>query len=241
LTFSPSYEGLSIWTPDSRRIVFTSDRSGVVNLYIQAADGTGAVDRLTTTANPQYPSSITPDGTLVIGFENESKGERVLLFALARSDSQPRPDDTLFDGAWPEFSPDGRYVAYQSRESGRNEVYVRPFPQVDSGRWQISMAGGTRPVWARSGRELFYIDASRALTAVQVQTSGSTFSAATPSKLFDAGKYSMPFPPRHYDVSADGERFLMVKDAAGDSNEPPASMVVVEHWFEELEQLVNGK
>ena len=72
LTFSPGYDGLSLWTPDSRRIIFTSDRAGVVNLYSQAADGTGTVDRLTTTANPQYPSSITPDGTLVVGFHTVS-------------------------------------------------------------------------------------------------------------------------------------------------------------------------
>ncbi len=78
---------------------------------------------------------------------------------------------------------------------------MRPFPQVDSGRWQISTTGGTRPAWARSGRELFYLDASNTLTAVPVQTSGSTFSAGKPAKVFDA-KYSTPFPPRSYDVSA---------------------------------------
>ena len=118
---------------------------------------------------------------------------------------------------------------------------MRPFPQVDSGRWQISTTGGTRPAWARSGRELFYLDASNTLTAVPVQTSGSTFSAGKPAKVFDA-RYSTPFPPRSYDVSADGQRFLMLKDsAAGDPNATPASMVVVEHWFEELKQRVNGK
>ena len=149
--------------------------------------------------------------------------------------------ETLFDGAWPDFSPNGRYLAYQSDESGRSEVYVRPFPHVDSGRWQISTAGGTRPAWARSGRELFYLDASNTLTAVPVQTSGSTFSAGKPAKVFDT-KYAEPNPSRHYDVSADGQRFLMLKDsAAGDPNATPASMVVVEHWFEELKQRVNGK
>jgi hypothetical protein len=84
---------------------------------------------------------------------------------------------------------------------------------VDSGRWQISTEGGTRPAWARSSRELFYLDASNTLTAVPVQTSGSTFRAGKPAKVFDA-KYSMPFPPRHYDVSPDGQRFLMLKDSA---------------------------
>ena len=147
----------------------------------------------------------------------------------------------LFDGTWAEFSPNGRYLAYTLDESGRREVFVRPFPQVDRGRWQISTAGGTRPAWARNGRELFYLDASNTLTAVPVQTSGSTFSRGKPAKVFDA-KYAEPYPPRYYDVSPDGQRFLMIKNSAdGAPNATPASMVVVEHWFEELKQRVNGK
>ena len=118
---------------------------------------------------------------------------------------------------------------------------MRPFPQVDRGRWQISRAGGTRPAWARNGRELFYLDASNTLTAVPVQTSGSTFSAGKPAKVFDA-KYAEPNPPRYYDVSPDGQRFLMIKNSAdGDPNATPASMVVVLNWLEELKQRVNGK
>jgi hypothetical protein len=134
---------------------------------------------------------------------------------------------TLFDGCWPEFSPDGRYIAYQSWTGSRYEIYVRPFPQMDSGRWQISTAGGTRPAWSPSGRELFYLDASNTLTAVPVRTSGSTFSAGQPAKVFDA-RYATPFPPRHYDVSADGQRFLRAKDSAADST-ATASLLVVEH------------
>ncbi len=145
---------------------------------------------------------------------------------------------TLFDGSWTEFSPDGRYLAYQSDESGRFEVYVRPFPEVDRDRWQISTAGGAHPAWARSGRELFYLDASSTLTAVPIKASGSTFSAGKPAKVFDA-KYSTPFPPRQYDVSPDGQRFLMLKDSAGgDPDATPASMVVVLNWFEELKRLL---
>ena len=114
---------------------------------------------------------------------------------------------------------------------------MRLFPEVDSGRWQVSTAGGTRPAWARSGRELFYLDALNTLTAVSVQTSGSTFSAGKPAKVFDA-KYAEPSPPRHYDVSSDGERFLMLKDSIPDPNATPAQLVVIEHWFEELKARV---
>jgi dipeptidyl aminopeptidase/acylaminoacyl peptidase len=264
LTFSPGSDSLARWTPDGRRIIFTSDRDGVLNLYSQAADGTGAADRLTTSANQQFSSSISPDGTLVVGFERLSIAPptpmapgaawRVRLYPIPDLASRPGPGpspsttpsppaQTLFDGAWAEFSPNGRYLAYQSAEGepGQKEIYVRPFPSVDSDRWQISTNGGSRPAWARSGRELFYLDASNTLTAVPVQTSGSTFSAGKPAKVFDA-KYSTPLPPRSYDVSADGKRFLMLKDiAAGDPNATPAGMVLVQHWFEELKQRVNGK
>jgi eukaryotic-like serine/threonine-protein kinase len=264
LTFAPASDSLAFWTPDSRRIVFTSDRDGVSNLYSQAADGTGAADRLTTSVNQQFSSSISPDGTLVVGFERLAIGAstlmapgaawRVRLYPMAGLASRPEPGplpstapslpaQTLFDGGWAEFSPNGRYLAYDSAEGepGQSEIYVRPFPQVDSGRWQISTKGGTRPAWARSGRELFYLDASNTLTAVPVQTSGSTFSAGKAVKVFDA-TYSTPYPPRSYDVSADGKRFLMLKDStAGDPDAPTLSMVLVEHWFEELKQRVNGK
>ena len=168
-------------------------------------------------------------------------GARLYLASPVVSHGGPRRDAVR--RTWAEFSPNGRYLAYvwAESETGQSEVYVRPFPDVDGGRWQISTTGGTRPAWARSGRELFYLDASNTLTAVPVQTSGSTFSAGKPAKVFDA-KYSTPLPPRSYDVSADGERFLMLKDsAAGDPNATPASMVVVEHWFEELKQRVEGK
>ena len=139
------------------------------------------------------------------------------------------------------FSPDGRYIAYASDESGRYEIYLRPFPRVDNGRWQISTAGGTRPVWARSGRELFYLDASNALTSVPVTASGPTITIGIPAKLFDT-KYAEPNPSRHFDVSADGQRFLMLKaSATADPNATPLSMVLVEHWFEELKQRVNGQ
>ena len=179
------------------------------NLYSQAADGTGTVDRLTTSANPQFPTSITPDGT-GSSASNTCPGRRsgVVLVSpdepceptgvrsiarcepVAAGASRRDPVRRSLGGVL------ARTVATSrtSRMSpGRSEVYVRPFPQVDSGRWQISTAGGTRPAWARSGRELFYLDASNTLTAVPVQTSGSTFSAGKPAKVFDA-KYAEPFP-----------------------------------------------
>jgi len=258
LTFDPGGNGMSVWTPDGRQIIFQSTRTGVSNVYRQAADGTGTVDRLATSAIPQWPTSITPDGTYLVGFDLLSRTSAdVVLFPLTRpvrrpgsgparggSPSRVEPlAETRFKGRFADFSPNGRYLAYQSAETGRNEVYVRPFPRVDSGRWQVSTVGGTRPAWARSGGELFYLDESNTLKSVLVRTSGPTFSAGSPTTVFDT-KYVESNPSRHYDVSADGQRFLMIKDnATGDPNATPASMVVVLNWLEELKQRVptNGK
>jgi eukaryotic-like serine/threonine-protein kinase len=259
LTFSPGMDGMPFWTPDGRQIIFHSERTGVGNLYSQAADGNGTADSLTTSPNPQWPTAISPDGTWLAAFDHlPRRHSDIIFFPLRRpvirpgagpspgiSLSSPKPaDETRFPGWFAEFSPNGRYVAYQSDESGQLEVYVRPFPQVDHARWQISMAGGSRPAWSRSGRELYYIDGSNTLTTVPVQMSGLTFSAGKPEKMFDA-KYAAPNPGRHYDESLDGQRFLIVKSSGEDSNPnvTPASMVVVLNWFEELKQRVptNGK
>jgi serine/threonine-protein kinase len=248
LTFEPRGNGMSVWTPDGRAIIYESGGgAGVPNLYRQAADGTGSVDRLVTSATAQWPTSITPDGAYLAGFEPAG----AIFVQMTRptirpqhgpaSGTSPAPlapvADMRFRGFFIDFSPNGRYIAYQSDESGRLEIYVRPFPRVDSGRWQISTAGGTRPVWARSGRELFYLDGSNLLTSVPVSASGPTFSAGQPATVFET-KYVQSNPSRHYDVSADGQRFLMIKDGPVNPNTMPASLVVVEHWFEELTERV---
>jgi serine/threonine-protein kinase len=247
LTFDPTGAGMSVWTPDGRQIIFESNRTGVPNVYRQAVDGAGPVERLETSATPQWPTSITPDGTCLAGFERVP-ARVVVFFSLTRPVTRvrsapapcagPSPTErvaaTRFTGGFAHFSPDGRYLAYESIESGRSEVYVRPFPRVDSGRWQVSTAGATRPAWARSGRELFYLDLSNTLTSVPVSASGPTFTFGRPTTVFDA-KYVEANPSRHYDVSPDGRRFLMIKDRTiGDPNAAPASMIVVLNSFEEL-------
>jgi len=115
--------------------------------------------------------------------------------------------ETTFIEYNPEISPDGRYLAYQSNESGREEIYVRPFPNVNGGRWQASTGSGTRPAWARNGRELFYLDLSNRLTAtaVPVQTSGATFAAGNPANVFDTTYVAPNIYFRTYDVSPDGQ------------------------------------
>lgn len=242
LTFDPGLDRAPVWTPDGRRVIFSSQRGGVVgggNVFWQLADGTGTVERLTTSPDAQYPSSIAPDGTRVVFRGDGPKTGRDLSVVVLGS--TPRAEtllQTTFNEENGEISPDGHWLAYQSNESGQEQIYVRPFPKVDAGRWQISPAGGSRPLWARSGRELFYLDANSVLTAVPVRTTPG-FSAGNPAKVFDT-RYAVPQNARTYDVSPDGQRFLMIKDnatAGPASNATPASMVVVLNWFEELKRL----
>jgi hypothetical protein len=161
-TFDPAGDGMAVWTPDGRQIVFESGRAGMQGVYKQAADGTGTVERLSPSTTPQWSTSITPDGAWVAGFDLLPRTPSNVIFlplarAVVRPGSNPAPGqspveslaETRFRGDMADFSPNGRYIAYASDESGRYEIYVRPFRRVDNGRWQVSTAGGTCPVWAR--------------------------------------------------------------------------------------------
>jgi serine/threonine-protein kinase len=140
-------------------VVFGSQRAGgVANLYRQAADGTGAVERLTESQHFQFPFSASPDGTQLVFSQGVNTNNRDLMLLPLQGNGRPQPlVQTPFNEINGEISPDGRWLAYESNESGRLEIYVRPLPDVNSGRWQVSTEGGTRPLWARSGRELFYV------------------------------------------------------------------------------------
>ena len=246
LTFDPSLDQFPVWTPDGQRIVFASLRGGAFSsLFAQAADGTGTVERLTTGADTQSPAFVAPDGTAIVGAEISPKtaGDIVRFPLKGSAGSGPSVVEPLVRTPaieyLPELSPDGRYIAYQSDKSARDEIYVRPFPHVNDGEWQVSTAGGTSPMWARTGRELFYLGADGALMAVPVQTSGGTFTFRNPAKLF-ATAYAAPVRyARSYDVSPDAQRFLMIKEnVVGDLNARRTSMVVVLNWSEELKRLV---
>ena len=127
-----------------------------------------------------------------------------------------------------DFSPDGRWLAYVSDESGREEIYVRPFPDIDAGRWQVSTGGGTQPLWARNGRELFYRNGSQ-MMAVDI-TAEPTFNPGNPRLLFRGEYMSAPNPGANYDVTSDGQRFLMVQTT--ESEQAPTQINVALNWFE---------
>jgi len=231
LTFNPALDHMPVWTPDGQRVVFDSTRDGVPhNLYWKAADGTADVERLTTSPNSQGAYAFSPDGkSLVHGETETSRGLHVLAMEDERV-SHPLLDDQ-FNEILAALSPNGRWIAYESDESGRSEVYVRPFPNVDEGKWQVSSDGGTEPVWDPRGQELFY-RSSQALIVVGIRTE-PTFTAERPAVLF-TGSYQSSAVTRQYDVTPDGQRFLMIKQ---DENSQ-AQINVVLNWFEELKRLV---
>jgi serine/threonine-protein kinase len=238
LTFDPGLDQSPLWTPDGRRVVFGSTPKEPMNLFWQAADGTGAVERLTTSPNSQFPNAFSPDLTrLVLWEERPGMGSDLFILTMEGERRVQPLIQTSFSEHNAEVSPDGRWLTYQSNESGQFEVYVRPFPQVDGGRWQVSTGGGTAPVWARSGRGLFYFVAPRA------DDDGAD--SARPHVYFRQaaacvrGPVSRGNTGRTYDVSADGQRFLMIKEAAS-TNEAaaPPQIVVVQNWHEELKRLV---
>ena len=251
LTFDEGEDEFPAWSPDGKRIAFSSSRgggsAGQTSLFWVAADGTGSVERLVEAKGQIFPASFSPDSSSIVAFgaaAGAGENDDVVLVSLSGDGAvsggnrEARPLlHTMFRERNPSLSQDGRWLAYESNESGRDEIYVRPFPAVDGGRWQVSTGGGIQPVWARNGRELFYRSGD-ALMAVPVQTS-SGFAAGNPTPLFK-GQYVVGPGGRSYDVSPDGQRFLMIKagPVAGAQSGSPARIIIVENWFEELKRLV---
>ncbi len=235
LTFEGSGNQSPGWTPDGKRIAFRSNKEGPNNLFWQLADGSGGLERLATSQYTQNLTSWSADGQLLAFFELSPTAQRD-IWVLRLSDRKAQPFlRTPFNEGAATFSPDGRWLAYLSNESGRPEIYVQPYPGP-GGKWQISTEGGTEPVWNRNGRELFYRSGNK-LMAVQVTTQPG-FSPGKPTMLFEREYGASQFPATGvaYDVSPDGQRFLMVKET--DQSTAVTQISVVLNWFEELKRRV---
>jgi Tol biopolymer transport system component len=231
---APSPAPLPIWTANSKRVTFIALLSGAMNLGWMPADGSGAMEGLTTSENPQWPGSWSPDSDVLAFSElDPTTGYDIWLLDL-QGDRKPRPFlQTASNEYGPMFSPDGRWLAYVSDDTGRPEVYVRPYPGPGA-KWQISTEGGVEPVWAPNGRELFYRNGDKMMAAA-VETK-PMFAAGKPKLLFE-GHYAAGFRPiyQDYDVSPDGQRFLMVK--ASEQEQASTQINVVLNWSDELHRL----
>ncbi len=243
LTFGNADERLPVWKPGGQSVTFLSDRNGNFDVWSRRADGTGEAELVLDAAEDVETAAWSPDGQVLLLVT--SRGDGDISTFRPGTDSEPVP---LFTGPFredaPAVSPDGRWIAYASQESGRFEIYVRPFPDVGTGRWQVSINGGRNPRWAHSGRELFFEGPSpgRSLMAVTVQT-GATFVPGTPAALFDmAAEFEGTAQVGMvYRVAPDDQRFLLglastaglATDAAG-----MPRVVLVNNFVEELKRIV---
>ena len=232
LTFAAERDEQPVWTPDGQRIFFASERDGQDNIYWRAADGTGTAELVVDGDLGLAANAVTPDGSRMIAYAADG-GD--LMSATLDGDDPPEVLlGTEFNEWHAALSPDGAWLAFESDATGRSEVYVRPFPDLESGQWLVSTGGGTEPGWSSDGTELFY-RAADGMMGVSVQTNPS-FTHGTPQVLFE-DSYRTFGSGRSYDVAPDG-RFLMITGAAQVPGDVRPRITVVLNWTEELKRLV---
>jgi Tol biopolymer transport system component len=227
LTVDKAPEAFPVWTPSGDEVTYASLRNGLSAIFSRSSNGSGEERLLAGPPLDERAPDWSSDGRFLIYSAGSNDIKSHLLYRERRPDGSLGDPavflKTRFNERQPRFSPDGRWVAYVSDQSGANEVYVRQFP-AGAGQWQISSKGGNGPRWRRDGRELFYLDQTR-LMAVAVSTRPA-FTPAAPVLLFQHLLLQTG-----YDVSADGQRFVALGRSAG---EPPLAIHVVHNWFEEF-------
>jgi len=242
LTFDDGIDRRPRWSRDGRNIIYNSDRlngSGHYDLWTQPADGTGSPEVLLDLEGSILEAQITPDGSeyiLRVGGLSNVFGVRDIM-ALRKGDSIPRPIAAeAYDEKGVSLSPDGRWVAYESTETGRDEIYVRPFPNAQSGKWQVSTSGGINPKWARSGEELFFVNGAGEMTAAQVRTQGGAFEVTGLRPLFNVPQRGLDALSNYasWDVDVDDQHFLMIQFGGGGQEGQRNEFILVQNWIEEI-------
>ena len=235
LTFDPGNDGSPIWSPDGDYIYYASSREGNFNIYRKSSSGAGSEDLVLKTGRSKWPISISGDGTtlMIYGLGERGVGDDIWSLTLdpntGLADGELQPfQQTEFDEDDAHISPDGRWVAFSSNETGRYEVYVRPYPGP-GGKWQISNSGGDFSLWQPDGKTLYYLAADNSAMAVDVDGSGSSFVAGQPRKLFPTTTLSTNSP---WDATGDGQRFIIVGSAGIGSTDNIINTVV--DWTAEV-------
>jgi Tol biopolymer transport system component len=212
LTFDAAAESNPVWSPDGREILFGSRRGGQFDIYRKSSSGAGDAELVLQSTNSKWPISYANDGrTLMIyGVGDKGVGDDLWSLSLDPATGKPTGDLTIFqqtefDEDDAHLSPDGRWVAFTSNETGQYEVYVRPYPGP-GGKWQISNEGGDFSAWKDDGRELYYIGQDGNMTVVDVDGSGSSFKAGAPRRLFAAPVINTNVP---YAMTGDGQQFII--------------------------------
>jgi serine/threonine-protein kinase len=226
-----------VWTPDGKRLLFAWQKSSASNLFWRPYDASSPMERLTTSVYDQFPGSWSSDEHTIALAQHMPGGKFDITMLDVRSGQVTPFLNSQSNERYPEFSPDGRWIAYTSNESGRDEVYVLDYPGR-SKKAQVSTEGGTEPLWARNGRHLFYRWVDQ-MWVVDDEMDGG-FEAGKPRLLFEKPGYGLSMPIRGYDLSLDGRRFLMVKVEERKPS-PATEMVLVQDWFEELKRLLPNK
>jgi Tol biopolymer transport system component len=230
LTFDPAPDGFAVWSPDGSRLAFASSGTGIFDLYQKASNGMGNQDLLLKSGEPKASYDWSPDGRWLL-YGVRAGQYNLWYLPLTGEDRKPvRYLATQFNESQARFSPDGRFIAYTSDESGKSEVYVQPFPQASGGKWLVSKGGGNQPQWRRDGKELFYISADSKMMAVDVTTTPA-FQNGNPKALFGAPIFGTGTgPATRYDVTPDNRKFLINTRGTEAAAAPAGSMTVVVNW-----------
>ena len=233
LTTSAGDDQDLVWSPDGIELAFSSPRSGSWDVFLRRSDGAGEPKALIATSATEHVLDWSRDGKHILFVRVVPETVQDLWYLELNEDDDdwaPKPFlQTRFSEMTPKLSPDGRFIAYRSNESGRSEIYVRSFPDGD-GKVTVSRNGGDQPRWSRDGSEILYVE-DGALMVVAVSTSPS-FSVGSVTRLFEHVSLSSGLVPPQYDVSANGRRFVLVEQA--DEETPEPKIHIVENWYEEF-------
>jgi Tol biopolymer transport system component len=234
-TSDPSQDWLAVWSPDGSRLVWSSNRESHFRLYQKPSNGAGSDEPIFKSAEPQHAYDWSPDGRVLLYGRLDGATGLFSLWTIPAAEPDRTPTRYLeipgFNTTQARFSPDGRYVAYTSNLSGRNEVYVKPYPDAGGGQWIASQGGGNQPHWRHDGKELFYISNDSKMMAVPVSTSPG-FTLGVAEALFSAPIWggATSYNVTRYDVTPDGRRFLINMLPVDTKAAQMSPMTVVLNW-----------